>query len=145
MSDLTKISQGTVYDPANYYERVLRTALQLVPHPCYRASFVDSLKLAWTFCKVSVKAGFNLRTGPLYWKTLFTVLAANPRATEAAISMAALYIHFGRQSEFVTRMVELKIADIEQSGEEDYNERMIAGMAPVSLSANRPLPRPQAT
>ena len=67
----------TVYDPVHYYDRVLRTALQLAPHVRYRASVVGTLKMAWTFCKVSVKAGFNRRTGSLYWKTLLTVLVTN--------------------------------------------------------------------
>jgi radical SAM superfamily enzyme YgiQ (UPF0313 family) len=133
----------TVYDPANYYARVLRTALDLAPDYRYRPGFVAALKLVWAWLKVSVKVGLNRRTGPLYWKTLFTVLAANPRAAQAAISMAALYVHFGQQSEFVIDMLERKIADIERSGEKEYNERMIAGIVPVPRSVDRPLPRSQ--
>jgi radical SAM superfamily enzyme YgiQ (UPF0313 family) len=133
----------TLYDPAHYYERVLRTALQLAPNFRYRPGFVAALKLAWACLKVSVKVGLNRRTGPLYWKTLFTVLATNPRAAQAAISMAALYIHFGRQTEFVTRMLERRIVDIERCGEEDFNRRMIAGVTALSLPADRRFPRSQ--
>jgi hypothetical protein len=115
-----------VYDPANYYERVLRTALQLKPLRRYRPGFVRALKLAWAFAKVSLRAGLSLRTGPLYWKTLVTVLAVNPRAAEAAISMAALYLHFGKQSEFVIAQTKREIAEIDRGGEETYNAQMIA-------------------
>ena len=121
----------TVYDPAHYYQRVLRTALQLAPTLQHRPGLLRALKLAWVFLKVSAKVGFNRRTGPLYWKTLFTVLATNPKAAQATIGMAALYVHFCKQSEFVVDMLERKIADIESCGEEDYNERMIAGIAAV--------------
>jgi hypothetical protein len=144
LRDQAKVLRA-VYDPARYYDRVLRTALQLAPHPCYRPGFVDALKLAWAFVKVSARAGFNRRTGPSYWRTLFTVLAANPGAAQAAISMAALYIHFGAQSEFVTRMLEARVADIESCGEEEYNECMIAGIALPPLPVDRPLPGSQPT
>jgi hypothetical protein len=133
----------TVYDPVNYYGRVLRTALQLATNPRHRPGFVCALKMAWTFLKISAKVGFNRRTGPLYWKTLSTVLAANPKAAQAAISMAALYVHFYKQSEFVMDMLKLKIAEIESCGEEDYNARMIAGIPPVPLSTDTPLPHSQ--
>ena len=122
---------------------MLRTALQLAPTPRYRPGLVRALKMAWILLKISAKVGFNRRTGLLYWKTLFAVLAANPKAAQAAIGMAALYDHFDKQSEFVMDMVERKIAEIESCGEEDYNARMIAGIAPVPLSTEHPLPHSQ--
>jgi radical SAM superfamily enzyme YgiQ (UPF0313 family) len=115
-----------IYDPAQYYERVLRTATDLVPHHRYRPGFVRALKLAWAFVRVSVKAGLDPRTGLLYWKTLIKVLVRNPKALEAAISMAALYIHYARQSEFVIHALEGKAAHVEGCGEESYNQSMIA-------------------
>jgi radical SAM superfamily enzyme YgiQ (UPF0313 family) len=126
----------TIYAPANYYDRVLRTALQLAPNTRYRLGFADALRLAWGFVKMSVRIGFSLRTGPLYWKTLVTVLAVNPKALEAAVSLAALYIHFGEQSRFVLNLLERKIAEIDGRGEENYNAQMIA--------ADRPFDRPRA-
>ena len=118
-----------IYDPARYYDRILNTATHLVPHRRYRPGFVRSLKLAWGFLRVSARAGFNLRTGLLYWKTLLQVLVRNPKALEAAVSMAALYVHYARQSEFVIHTLEHKIARIEGCGEESYNQSMLAGAA----------------
>ena len=109
----------TVYDPTNYYDRALRTALQLSPNLRYRPGFVRTLRLAWAFLQVSAKVGFNRRTGLLYWKMLFTVLAANPKATQAAVSMAALYVHFYKQSGFVMDMLERKIVDMDKHGKEN--------------------------
>jgi len=127
----------TIYAPANYYERVLRTALQLAPNTRYRPGFVDTLRLVWGFVKLSVRVGFSLHTGPLYWKTLVTVLAVNPKAIEAAASLAALYIHFGEQSRFVLKMLERKIAEIDRHGEESYNAQMIAA-SPLVVDRPRP-------
>ena len=115
-----------IYDPAKYYERVLCTAANLVPSRYHRPSFARALKLAWAFLKVSARAGLNRRTGSLYWMTLFKVLTKNPKAMGATVSMAALYVHFSRQSEFVIRTIEEKIAHVESYGEENYNRLMIA-------------------
>jgi len=116
-----------IYGPKEYYERVLCTATNLVPNHRYRPSFTQVLKLAWAFLKVSAKAGLSQRTGLLFWKTLFKVLVRNPRAAEAVVGMAALYIHFSKQSAFVIRVLEDKVAYIESYGEEKYNEWMIVG------------------
>jgi hypothetical protein len=86
-----------------------------------------ALKLAWAFLRVSIKAGLDRRTGLLYRKTLFKVLARNPRAAEAVVSMAALYVHYARQSEFVIRTLEDRVAYVESYGEENYNQSMMDG------------------
>ena len=96
-----------------------------MPNRRYRPGYARALKLAWAFLRVSAKAGLNPRTGLLYWKTLLQVLVRNPRAAEAAVSLAALYIHYAKVSEFVIHTLEDKIAHIERCGEEAYNEWMI--------------------
>jgi radical SAM superfamily enzyme YgiQ (UPF0313 family) len=126
-----------IYDPGQYYRRVLATATQLVPHRRHRPTLLGSLKLARGFLRVSARAGFNLRTGPLYWKTLLQVLVTNPGALEAVVSMAALYVHYTRQSAFVIDTLERRIAEIERCGEDSYNQSMIAGLRPEG-----PTPQP---
>ena len=74
---------------------------------------------------------------------MFTVLALNPKAASIAVSNAALYIHFREQSAFVVDMMERKIEQIEGRGEEAYNRQMIAGIAPVPLALEPPLPNSQ--
>jgi radical SAM superfamily enzyme YgiQ (UPF0313 family) len=126
-----------LYDPDQYYRRIRTTAAQLVSHRRHRPSLVESIKLAVGFLKVSTRAGLNLRTGPLYWKTLFQVLVTNPGALQAVVSMAALYVHYTRQSAFVIDTLEDRIAEIERCGEDSYNQSMIAGLRPEG-----PAPQP---
>jgi len=114
-----------IYDPREYYERVLLTATQLRPAHTSRLSLAQVPRLAWAFAKVSRRAGLSRRTGSLYWRTLFSVLTRNPKALEAAVSLAAMYVHFSEQSEFVIRTLEEKIATVERCGEENYNRGMI--------------------
>jgi radical SAM superfamily enzyme YgiQ (UPF0313 family) len=116
-----------IYGPRKYYERVLLTATQLRPAPRSRLSWAQGPKMVWAFLKVCHKAGLSRRTGSLYWRTLSSVLVRNPAALEAAMSLAAMYVHFSEQSEFVIRTLEERVATIERCGEEDYNRRMILG------------------
>jgi len=114
-----------IYDPKKYYERVLLTATHLKPTYKNRLSFTQAQKLGWAFLKVSAKAGFNKRTGYLYWMTLLKTLMRNPKAVEAVVNLAAIYIHFSKQSEFVIQMLKDKIAYVDSYGEENYNKMMI--------------------
>jgi radical SAM superfamily enzyme YgiQ (UPF0313 family) len=116
-----------IYDPVKYYERVLCTATYLVPSHRYRPGLARTLKLAWAFLKVSVRAGFDARTGLLYWRTLLQVLLRNPRALDVVVNLSALYVHFGEQSEFVIRMVGERVDCVDRYGEESYNRWMILG------------------
>ncbi len=113
-----------VYDPAQYYERVLWTATHLRPAHKTRSSFWRALKMMWAFLRVSVRLGFSRRTGFLYGLTLFKVLTRNPRAIEAAVNLAAMYVHLDPQSRFVIDMLETKIAYVESHSEEQYNAWM---------------------
>jgi hypothetical protein len=116
-----------IYHPTRYYERVLRTASCLEPNHRYHPDLARVLKMAWAFLRVSIKAGFNRRTGLLYWKALLRVIARKPRAVEAMVSMAALYVHYSSQSAFVIRTLEDRIAYIEGCGEESYNRSVTVG------------------
>jgi hypothetical protein len=114
-----------IYDPQKYYERVLLTATQLRPARRSRLGLAQTLKMAIAFVRVSVKAGLKRPTGLLYWRTLLKVLTLNPGAAEAVVNLAAMYVHFSKQSEFVIQLLEEKIVTVESYGEESFNRLMI--------------------
>jgi len=66
--------------------------------------------------------GFNKTTGWLYWKTCLRVIAKNPRAIEATINLAAMYIHFYKQSKFVVDLTNNEISLIEKGQKVESNE-----------------------
>ena len=118
-----------IYDPRQYYERVLRTATQLRPAGRHRPRLSELPGLARSFWRVCRKVGLGHGTARLYWQTLFQVLVRNPKAVDVAVNLAAMYIHFARQSEFVVRMLRERAATIRRCDEEAYNARMVAGRA----------------
>lgn len=110
-----------IYDPEHYYNRVIYAGLNLKPVNKYRRGIVRMLKTVKAFFKLCGEVGFNRTTGWLYWKMLFTVLFKNPRAIEAAVNLAAMFIHFYKQSQFIIDMTNKEIEYIDSNGEENYN------------------------
>jgi len=125
MEDQAKVLRH-IYHPARYFEKVLLTALRLNPARRHRAGIGEALKLARSFVRLSAKAGFNRRTGWLYWRTLFLVLMRNPAAIEAAATLAALYLHFAKQSDYVIRVLEETAEHVRRVGEENYYSTVMA-------------------
>jgi len=113
LRDYTRILK-TIYDPGNYFRKAVRTALFLKPANKFKPGMVKIGKTILALIRVCRIVGFNRRTGWQYWKMLITVLFKNPRALEPAVNLAAMFIHFGKQSDFVIRLSEKKIQDLEE-------------------------------
>lgn len=114
-----------IYDPKHYYERVIHVGLKLKPVNKYRPGIVSIFKKAKSFLKLCGKVGFNKMSGWLYLKMIFTVIFKNPRAIEATINLAAMFIHFYKQSKFIIDLTEIEIKSIKICGEEKYNKLIL--------------------
>jgi hypothetical protein len=79
------------------------------------------MKMVIVFFRVCIKVGFSRITGLLYWKMLFTILIKNPKAIEAAVNLAAMYIHFHKQSKYIIEHTLKEINYIKNLGEMSYN------------------------
>ena len=55
----------------------------------------------------------------------FTVLFRNPKGIEAAVNLAAMFIHFQNQKEYVVTQMKMMIQEIELEGESAFNSRMV--------------------
>lgn len=116
-----------IYDPAQYYQRVLSTCLSLRPAGKHKPGIVKKLKRAGTFLKLCAKIGFNKTTGWLYWKTLLTIGLKNPKAIEATVNLAAMFIHFQKHSRFNIDLTNKEIESLESIGEWNFNHGMRQG------------------
>jgi len=113
---------NTIYDPENYYKRLTYLGLNLKPCYWHKRGIMKKIRLFRSFLKVCGKVGFNSRTGILFWKLLFTILLKNPKALEPVVGFAAMYIHLEKHSRFIIELTNAKIKNIEQVGENDYNQ-----------------------
>ena len=78
-----------------------------------------------SFLRVCKRAGFSKETGLLYWKMFFTVIIRNPKGIEAAVNLAAMFIHFRKQKKYIVSVTSKMIADIEATGETAFNARLM--------------------
>ena len=109
-----------IYDPENYFKRVTYAGLSINFAPKYKTNFMGRLKLLKVFLELSKKLGFTKTTGWIFWKMFFTVLFKNPSGIEPAVNLAAMFLHFHKQSKFIIRIVSEEIENIKNSVEMNY-------------------------
>jgi radical SAM superfamily enzyme YgiQ (UPF0313 family) len=115
----------TVYNPAHYYKRVIYTSLKIKPRYKHKPSFFIWLVYMRSFLRVCRQAGFSRATGYYYWKMFFTVIVRNPKGIEAAVNLAAMFIHFQKQKAYIVSATNKSLLNLEDSSEQDFNDRMI--------------------
>jgi radical SAM superfamily enzyme YgiQ (UPF0313 family) len=116
---------NVIYEPSDYYKRVIFTGLNIRPHYQHKPDFRTWLIYMRSFLRVCRKAGFNTATGFYYWKMFFTVIFRNPKGIEAAVNLAAMFIHFRKQKEYIVEIMNHSIGELEKTGEEAFYARMI--------------------
>jgi len=118
-----------VYDPRSYYQRLQLTVSHLVSAHQHRPGVRAVLRQTWAFLKTSAKITSDRRTAPMYWRMLLWVLMRNPKAVGEAVGLAAIYIHFSKQSKFAARALEQEAALVQEYGEDAYNLLMRGTLA----------------
>jgi radical SAM superfamily enzyme YgiQ (UPF0313 family) len=115
-----------IYEPKNYYNRIIYNGLHLKPHYRHTPNFKTLLKNMRSFLRVCKHAGFNNETGFLYWKMFFTILFRNPKGIEAGVNLAAMFIHFASQKKYVVSSINDIIKETEAEGEAAIYKRMVS-------------------
>lgn len=124
LSDYIDIIKS-LYEPDSYYKRVLYTALHLKPVARFKPGLKQVFWNVRSFLRLGRVIGLNRNTGVLFWKMIFKVLIRNPRALEAAVNLAAMHIHFYKQSRFLVELLEQRKIFIQEVGEDGYNQKML--------------------
>jgi radical SAM superfamily enzyme YgiQ (UPF0313 family) len=114
-----------VFKPSNYYKRVIYTGLNIRPQYKHKPNFKTWMVYMRSFLRICKIAGFSKETGFWYWKMFFTIIFRNPKGIEAAVNLAAMFIHFNKQKEYIISVTGKMIADIEKTGEAAFNARMM--------------------
>ena len=116
------------YEPTNYYKRVIYTGLNIRPKYRHKPSFSTWLIYMRSFLRVCRIAGFSKETGFHYWKMFFTIIFRNPMGIEAAVNLAAMFIHFQKQKKYIVSASNKSIDALENSSEKEYNTRMTGNL-----------------
>jgi hypothetical protein len=104
-----------LYNPANYYKRLTYLGLNLKPSYKHKPDINKMLKTLRAFVKVCRRVGFNKSTGALFWQLFFRILFNNPKAIEAVVSFAAMYIHLAKHAQFIIQLTQEKMKKVTQN------------------------------
>ncbi len=121
----------SVYSPENYYERLSMLGLNLKVSYKHRPGLKTGFSMFYSFLKICSRAGFSHRSGILYWKLIFKILFQNPKAIEAVVSLAAMYIHLSKHAQFIVGITREKIRQIEAIGEKQYEQIRMNGISQI--------------
>jgi radical SAM superfamily enzyme YgiQ (UPF0313 family) len=105
--------ESTIYNAENYFKRVTETACLLNRVPKHRPELIKRIKIGLTFLKLNWKLGTDRLTSWPYFKMMFIVLFKNPSGIESAANLAAMFIHFHKQSEYILKHVSTEIEAVE--------------------------------
>ena len=119
-----------VYEPSNYYKRTIFTGMNLKSRYKHKPDFATWLIYMRSFLRVCRKAGFNSATGWHYWRMFFTVIIRNPKGIEAAVNLAAMFIHFTKQKDYIVSALTQNLEELEKTGEKQYCEMMMKEREP---------------
>ena len=114
-----------IFDPSNYYKRVIYNGLHVKTNYKHKPDFKTWLIYMRSFLRVCKKAGFSKATGNFYWKMFFIIIFRNPRGIEPAVNLAAMFIHFRKQKEYIVSVTKQMISGIEKTGEAEFNAKMM--------------------
>jgi hypothetical protein len=104
--------------PEKYFGRVLRLALmQDCSKKRLKIPLRHHLRDIRSLYRLILKLGMAKETRVQFWKVLITCLFRNPRALRNAVSLMALYLHFGTFRDFVLDRLDNEMSVLEKEGD----------------------------
>ncbi len=97
------------YSTSNYFDRCLRLSQDLRIRYRFKPSWRRRVRYGTAFLKTVVKLGLRPTTAYYYWRNLLAVMFTRASALEAVVNLMAMYLHFKRQTEFVSGVMATNI------------------------------------
>ena len=104
LSDFLRVLDAT-YSVGNYFDRCLSLSRVIEVRPRFKPPWTRMARYGLAFLKTVIRLGLRPSTAYYFWRNLLTVLFVRPAALETLVSLMAMYLHFGPQTRFVSRLV----------------------------------------
>ena len=136
LKDIRKVIHE-VFSAKRYFGRIRKLSTRLdCSKSKFRTSFKNRFREMKAFCKLSFKMSMNNEARFRYYWVILTTLFRNPRALNTAISLMALYLHFGKFRKVVVARLDTQIATFKTQWEESLRQqaKKLLPRTPVSVS-----------
>ena len=114
-----------VYSPESYFRRVLETTLRLRTTPRYRPNLGEWKRLLRALAGSVRRLGLSPACARYFWSNVLQVLLNKPRALQDLFIQMALYVHLGKQVEFLTEVLEARISHLQNSSCDGAGEHAV--------------------
>jgi len=124
LRDFRRVVDETLL-PEKYFNRVLRLVLmQDCSKNRMRMPLKHHLRDIRSFFRLIVRLGMPSNTRPYFWKVFGTCLFKNPKAIRNAVSLMALYLHFGPFRGFVLGRLDTEMSTLVKDGDPRVNPKL---------------------
>jgi radical SAM superfamily enzyme YgiQ (UPF0313 family) len=134
LGDLLHVLRAA-YSTESYFDRCLRLSRTLKTRPRFKPSWRRRVRYGRAFLGIVVKLGLRPSTAYRFWRNLLTLLFTRFSALESVVNLMAMYLHFGRQTEFVSGVMAANIRRLQAGAPRSAS--MAGGPCPANLA---PLP-----
>ena len=104
--------QGKIYSPKNYFNRCLNVSKSIMINSKYKPSLKQILIYGKAFFKIVFKLGLKPDTFYYFWRNIFVILFTRISSIETVVNLMAMYIHFYKQTKFITKLMTEKLHNI---------------------------------
>jgi len=108
LEDFLKILHET-YSTRKYFNRCLRLSKAIRVRYRFKPDWRRKLRYARAFLKILVQLGLRPSSAYYFWKNLLAILLVRPSSAETLVNLMAMYLHFGPQTRFITRLMKENI------------------------------------
>ena len=95
----------SAYSRRNYFDRCLNVSKALKVRPRFKPPWRRKIQYGVAFLKIVVKLGLRPSTSYFYWRNFLAVLFTRASSLETVVNLMAMYLHFTRQTKFVSRVM----------------------------------------
>jgi radical SAM superfamily enzyme YgiQ (UPF0313 family) len=105
----------TAYSTRNYFNRCLKVSKALRIRSRFKPPWRRKARYGLAFLKIVVKLGLCPSTSYYYWRNFLAVLFTRVSSLETVVNLMAMYLHFTRQTRFVSRVMAENIKVLQAS------------------------------
>jgi len=105
----------SAYSRRNYFDRCLKVSKALRIHSRFKPRWTRKVRYGVAFLKIVVKLGLRPSTSYYYWRNFLAVLFPRVSALETVVNLMAMYLHFTRQTKFVSGVMAENIKVLQAS------------------------------
>jgi len=118
LGDLLHVLEA-VYSTRSYFDRSLSLSKVLKVRYSFKPSWRRRVQYARAFLRTLIRLGLPPSTAFYFWRNVLWILFTRVSSLETVVNLMAMYLHFRRQTDFVSKLVadDIRLLDVETRGD----------------------------